>query len=138
MKRLIIILLLIPLLTSCFSVNISEPEEVFEYWLGIDPPQEVQLMKGQYYQSPHFTLEYELFLKFKAETSWFNELVTYNRLELDTVSNNWVGLTKLPVWFEIDKEYLIYNQNQNRAFEQSRYFFNPKNGMCYIYESVGM
>jgi hypothetical protein len=134
----ILIFSLFTLLVSCFQIETKNPKKAYEYWSGSEPPKEIKLIKGQYYQSPHFSLEYELFLKFKSDKKWFNDFVEYNGLELDTVKNNWSKWTDLPKWFKTDKNYLIYTKNQNDEFERSRYFINPENGICYIYETVGM
>src|SRR5690606_32590985 len=85
-----------------------------------------------------FFFEYKLFLKFKSDEKWFNEFVELNKLEIDTVKNDWTRWIELPEWFEVDDNYLIFAKDQNDEFDNSRYFINPKNGIGYIYESVGM
>ena len=137
MKKFIPISLLL-LFVSCFSTNTTNPEKAYKYWTNSEPPKEIELLKGQYYQSSHFFLEYEVFLKFKSNKKWFNEFVTHNKLEIDTVNNNWSRFTELPEWFKPDKNYLIYTVDQNDEFERSRYMMNPENGICYIYETLGM
>jgi len=134
----ILIFSLLTLLVSCFPIETKNAEKTYEYWSGSEPPKEIELIKGEYYQSPHFSLEYELFLKFKSDKNWFNEFVEYNELEIDIVKNDWTMWTELPEWFKTDKNYLIYTKDQNNEFERSRYFINPENGICYIYETVGM
>jgi hypothetical protein len=136
MKRTTIFILLI-LLASC-SIKTKNAKEAYKHWSGSESPKEIKLIKGEYYQSPHFSLEYELFLKFKSDDKWFNEFIKYNKLEIDTVKNDWAKFTELPKWFETDTNYLIYTKDQNDKFERSRYFINPKTGICYIYETVGM
>ncbi len=79
------------LLTSCSKIETTDAKEVYQYWSGTELPKEIQLIKGAYYQSPHFSLEYELFLKFKTDENWFDEFVEYNELEIDTVNNDWAG-----------------------------------------------
>lgn len=136
MKQTTIFGLLI-LLASC-SIKTKDAEKAFKYWSGDEPPKEIKLIKGEYYKSPHFTLEYELYLKFKSDKKWFNEFVEYNKLEIDTVKNDWAPLTELPEWFKTDSNYLMYTKDQDDKFERSRYFINPETGICYIYETVGM
>jgi hypothetical protein len=137
MKKIILFSLLI-LLVSCLPIETKNAEKAYKYWSGSEPPKQIELIKGEYYQSPHFTLEYELFLKFKSDKKWFNEFVEYNGLEIDTIKNKWSQWTKLPNWFVTDKNFLIYAKNQDNEFERSRYFINPTTGICYIYETVGM
>ncbi len=126
------------LLVGCFSTETKNPEKAYKYWARSGPPKEIELIKGEYYQSPHFTLEYELFLKFKSDKKWFDEFVEYNKLEIDTIGNDWKSWTELPEWFKPDQNYLIYAKNQTDEFERSRYLRNPKTGISYIYETVGM
>ncbi|ULC58545.1 hypothetical protein MBM09_11510 [Flaviramulus sp. BrNp1-15] len=113
-------------------------KKAFKYWSGNEPPEEIELIEGEYYQSPHFSLEYELFLKLKSNNRWFFEFVEYNKLEIDTINNDWSQWTTLPNWFKTDESYIIYAKDQNNEFDSSRYFINPESGICYIYESVGM
>jgi hypothetical protein len=136
-KEKVILFVLSFILASC-SKSTQDPQEAFQYWTGQKAPKEIELIKGKYYQSPHFSLEYVLFLKFKSDQRFFNEYVKYNKLEIDTVGNDWSRFTDLPEWFKVDKNYLIYAKDQNDEFERSRYFINPKTGICYIYETVGM
>ncbi|OSY86977.1 hypothetical protein WH52_13845 [Tenacibaculum holothuriorum] len=89
MIRKIALLGLTFLLAGCFPIETKDAEQAYEYWSGTKPPREIELLKGEYYQSPHFSLEYELFLKFRSDKRWFDELVQYNNLEIDTVGNNW-------------------------------------------------
>ena len=137
MKK-IVIFSLFTLLVSCFATETKNPEKAYKYWSGTESPKEIKLIKGEYYKSPHFFLEYELFLKFKSDKKWFDEFVESNELEIDTTQNDWSEWIELPIWFKIDINYVMYSKNQNDEFERSRYFINPENGMCYIYETVGM
>ncbi len=133
----LVIFSLFTLLAGC-SIKTKDAEKAYEYWAGNKPPKEIELIKGQYYKSPHFSLEYELFLKLKSDKKWFNEFVEYNKLEIDTEKNDWKQWVKLPEWFKPEENYLIYAKDQSNEFEHSRYFINPDNGICYIYETVGM
>jgi len=137
MKKVIIISLLI-LFGSCHGVEKTDSNKAYELWSGNEPPKGIELMNGKYYQSPHFSHEYEIFLKFKSDENWFYEFVEYNGLVIDNVGNDWTKWTEFPEWFKIDNKYLTYTKDQNNEFEHSRYFINPENGICFIYETVGM
>ncbi|WP_299122203.1 hypothetical protein [uncultured Tenacibaculum sp.] len=126
------------LLVSCLPIETKNAEKAYKYWSGSEVPNEIELIKGEYYQSPHFSLEYELFLKFKSDEKWFEEFVEYNGLEIDTIGNDWTRWTELPEWFKSDRDFLIYAKDQSDEFERSRYMRNPKTGISYIYETVGM
>jgi hypothetical protein len=136
MKNQTILIYLMFLFTSCFSDSSSDPEEAFQYWAGTNPPKEIEVLNGQYYQSPHFSLEYELFLKFKTTEKWWTEFISENKLELDQQNEGWKRLADLPEWFAPGSNFLVYSKNDQ--FDRSRYFFDSKNGICYIYETVGM
>lgn len=138
LQKILLLSNLIFFLSGCSSIKTQDAEETYKYWSGNKPPKEIQLINGQYYQSPHFSLEYEMFLKFKSEPNWFQEFIKQNKLEIDTTKHDWTRWTKLPEWFKPDENYLIYAKDQNNEFDRSRYFTNPENGICYIYETVGM
>ncbi|MBD81555.1 MAG: hypothetical protein CL840_21735 [Crocinitomicaceae bacterium] len=138
LKRFGIIGFLSILIVGCFPVRTDNPDKAWKYWSGSEPPAEVELIKGEYYQSPHFSLEYELFLKFKTNKEWFIEFVTYNNLRIDTIGNDWTRWTELPIWFNPNQDFIKYSADQADEFERSRYFFNPETSETYIYETVGM
>jgi len=131
-------IVIVGLLASCLPIDTKNPEKAYKYWSGNDVPKDIELLKGEYYQSPHFTLEYELFLKFKSDKRWFDDFVTYNELERDTIGNDWSLWTELPKWFNYNQDYIIYAKDQTNEFGRSRYLRNPKTGITYIYETVGM
>jgi hypothetical protein len=131
------LLCLIIILASC-SVKTRNAEKAFKYWSGSKPPDEIQMINGEYYRSPHFTLEYKLFLKFKTNRKWFNEFVKYNGLKPDTLHHHWKPHHELPDWFKPDSRYLVYAKKMNDEFEVSRYFIDTLNRICYIYETEGM
>ncbi|GAO41394.1 hypothetical protein [Flavihumibacter petaseus] len=129
---------LLVLLTGCFKTETKDPGKAFTYWYGSEPPAHIEMIRGQYFQSPHFTLEYEVFLKFRTNNKWFNGFAEYRKLEIDTVKNDWTRWTELPRWFKPDQTFLIYAKDPKNEFETSRYFFNPDSGICYIFETAGM
>jgi hypothetical protein len=121
---------------SCFSRETTNPEKAYSYWAGTKPPKEIEIINAKYYQSPHFSLEYEFFLKFRPTKKWISEFLDQNGLELDEQNSDWSMWANLPEWFVPEPNCLIYSKNDE--FDRSRYFVNPKNGICYIYETVGM
>tara|TARA_B100000780_G_C21120607_1_gene453843 strand:+ start:220 stop:636 length:417 start_codon:yes stop_codon:yes gene_type:complete len=138
MKKYIVFSIITFLLSGCFSVETDNPNKAWKYWSGSEPPENIEMIKGEYYQSPHFTLEYELILKFRTDKKWFDEFVDYNSLIVDTIRHDWTRWTDLPSWFDPDKNFDKYSADPTDDFERSRYFFNPENGEAYIYETVGM
>jgi hypothetical protein len=124
-------------LVSC-SVKSKNAEESFQYWSGRKPPKQIELIEGEYYKSPHFSLEYALFLKFKSDENWFYEFVKQNKLKINKDKKNWTKLTEFPDWFKPNTQYLIFCKNPKDEFERSRYFIDPESRMCYFYETLGM
>ena len=136
LKKSALIFCLLFLLLGCLSIDTSNPEEAYKYWAGIEPNDDLGIINAEYYQSPHFSLEYEFFLKFKPTKKWWDEFINYNKLEIDNQNADWSAFTKLPKWFKPVNDYLIYSKNDD--FDRSRYLIESQSGICYIYESVGM
>ncbi len=134
--RKIIVFCLFTLLFNCFSVETSNPEKAYKYWAGENPSEEIELVKGEYYQSPHFTLEYEFFLKFKPTDKWWNAFIQQNKLEKVINNSDWFRLDNFPKWFQLNSNYLVYGKND--PYDRSRYFVDYESGVCYIYETIGM
>ncbi|MDT0293418.1 hypothetical protein ACFQ3R_12565 [Mesonia ostreae] len=84
MKFLMILLLLL-FFSSCSEVNTTQANEVYKYWSGSNPPTDLKLIKGQYWQSAHWTKEYMMSLKMKPTKTWWNTFIVQNKLEVDTL-----------------------------------------------------
>ena len=125
--------LLIPafFLSSCLGKKTSDGEEAFAYWAGTEPSEQVKILNGQYWQSPHWTKEYELFLEMQTDSEWVSEFIKQNELELKT-SSNFDLPDNAPIWFRPQlglKAYEPTNFNQG-----SIYFINEKSGCIIFYE----
>jgi hypothetical protein len=136
MEKLTILAFVFFLTTSCLSTKTNDSEKAYKYWAGTEHPKDMTLIEGEYYQSPHFTLEYEFFLKFKPTKKWWNEFIEYNNLEIDSQDKKWSNEVKLPNWFKSNDKFIIYSKND--MLDSSRYLINLETGICYIYETVGM
>lgn len=124
------------LFTGCFSRSSSDAEETFKYWAGTNVPDNIEVINGQYFQSPHFTLEYELYLEFNTTSQWWEEFVQDNDLtEHQQMTNNDSHVSK-PEWFSPTDSFSIFSKNDN--FDRSRYYFHTGSGRCFVYETVGM
>ncbi|MFD1061902.1 hypothetical protein ACFQ1Q_01490 [Winogradskyella litorisediminis] len=121
-------------LAGCYSKSSTNPEEVYKYWLGEKPPKELKIINGSYYQSPHFTLEYEVFLEMEVTKTWWKDFIRINNLSLDNTSSDF--LTELPEWFKFNSSYTKYSNKDK--YDRSAYFINLKNGKCFIYETLGI
>lgn len=121
-------------LISCLSSSSNNPEKVYKYWLKEEPPKELKLINGQYYQSPHFTLEYEVFLEMNVTKKWWDGFIRTNHLKIDSVSDDF--MTELPKWFKVNSKFTKFSKNDK--FDRSAYYINFSNGKCFIYETVGL
>jgi hypothetical protein len=131
MDRLVIILLALFLNTSCSEIKTNDPEIIYKYWSGSTPPTELQLLKGQYWQSAHWTKEYIMFLKLNPTIKWWNEFIEINQLQLD--NEKWTKPNDAPNWFNPNERSIMYCRSGN--FDQgSKYFIDTLTNECYIYE----
>lgn len=134
MKRTVIILFISVLFYSCFPKETSNPKKAFKYWAGYNPPSEFNVSHGEYYQSPHFTLEYEVYLKLEPTSEWWNGLFDHYNLKSDT--STWSIPNEAPDWFRPSQDSRMFWKSND--FERSRYFIDRKTGICFIYETLGM
>lgn len=114
----------------------NNPKETYKYWLKEEPPKELKLINGKYYQSPHFTLEYEVFLEMKVTKQWWNEFSNSNNLKINTITSDYIP--EKPSWFKVNSSYTVYSRNENDDFNRSRYYIDLSNGKCFVYETYGM
>ena len=122
----------------CCAKKTANAEQAYEYWAGSKPPNDIEVIEGEYYESPHFTLEYELSLKLKSNRKLFNDFVAQNGFVIDSVANQWTKPSELPEWFEPEIGSVVYCKDPTDKFDRSRYFYNYETGVWYIYETIGM
>ena len=127
----ITLLLTIFVLTSCMETKTSDAKDTYKYWAGTNPPSDIELMKGQYWQSAHWTKEYIMYLKFKPTEEWWTEFLKQNYISPD--KDNWTMPSDAPTWFKPTDNSIRYGGGDD--FDQgSRYFRDTITGICYIYE----
>lgn len=133
-KRLhifITLLLTIFTLTSCMETKTSDVKDTFKYWAGTEAPADLELLNGQYWQSPHFTKEYIMYLKFKPTNEWWDEFLKQNSISID--KDSWTVPNDAPNWFKPTDNLVRYGGGDD--FDQgSRYFRDSITGICFIYE----
>ncbi len=125
-----VLLLTSALMTSCSETKTTDAKEAYKYWSGENPTDDVDLLDGQYWQSPHWTKEYIMYLKLKPSKNWWDEFIKQNSLSVDTTK--WTKPSDSPQWFNPTYNSIQYGQTD---FSQgSRYFRDTATGICYIYE----
>ena len=141
MKQLkyIFLLFFTVILTSCMEINSENPKEIFELWTGNELPKEIKLVNGKYWQSAHWSKEYEVYAEIKSTETWWNDFKNNNELnnfksslnndiEEKFFKNKNEELIKQPNWFKPEKNYEIYIKGS------SEYFWNPKTKILFIHE----
>ena len=117
------------LFQSCTEIHTQDPEKAFKYFLGPIPEEHVEVLKGDYWQSAHFTLEYIVYLKMNTSEEWWKEFVEVNKLVLDNQRRD--ILDDAPDWFEFPEGAVIYRRESPFS---SGYFRDPETGECYIFD----
>ena len=116
------------------------PEEVYSHWTNGAEPDGLELLKGEYWQSGHWTKEYVMYLKAKPTKDWWHKYKEINGFEgrrIDEIDVSKSEIFKIdapdwlekPDWFSPDSKSEVYGQ-----FGGSKYFWNAEDGILYIYE----
>ena len=99
--------------------RITDANEVYLHWAGTNPPVELHVEKGQYWQSGHFSNEYIMYLKLKPTSEWWQLFIKQNKLEAK--NDAWYQHEDTPAWFTPSMHSLQYGTESD--FDQgSRYF----------------
>jgi len=117
--RLLVFSMICFCLVGCLGKRTTDPAKAFKYWSGVNPPDELKLLRAQYWESPHFSKEYILYLSFESSDEEWNSYVDYNSLVLtDHIPD--VPLDA-PNWFQPRSTSEVYSQSG--SFDNgSRYF----------------
>ena len=124
------ILFFITIISGC-AKRTNDAKETFKYWSGSEVSNDIELLKGKYYESSHFTKEYIMYLKFKPTRKWWREYLNYNAISVD--KNNWTIPDDAPSWFKPSESSIRY-WRKNDFDQGSRYFCDTVTWICYIYE----
>ena len=115
---------------ACSETNTSKPKDVYKYWSGANPPKDMELLQGKYWQSAHWTHEYIMYLKIIPRKEWWTTFINQN--ELRVVKENWIKPSDCPEWFNPPKSALMYAGDAE--FDQgTRCFLDEESGICYLY-----
>jgi hypothetical protein len=125
------ILLITLAFASCSETQTSSAKDTYKYWAGANPSADIELLKGQYWQSAHWTKEYIMYLKIKPTKVWWDEFLKQNSISED--SGDWTIPFDAPIWFTPSDNSIRYVHVD--SFDQgSRCFRDTTTGICYIYE----
>ena len=116
---------------SCSEIKTNDPNKTYMYWAGTNPPNDLEVLNGQYWESAHWTKEYIMFLKIKPTTEWWDEFIKQNHLSLN--KGKWTKPSDAPVWFNPTENTIEYNSS-DILNDQSRFLRDTLTGVCFIYE----
>src|SRR5688500_15819997 len=107
-------------LISCSSKRTEDPSETYRLWAGYSAPDSITVINGKYWESPHFTREYIMYMELKATPTWCREFIRQNDL-LPEISPH-VLPEDAPEWFLPGENHRKYVPSE---FSQgSLYFFD--------------
>ena len=117
-------------LCGCFEKNTSDPTETYTFWAGETPPKEVKIIHGKYWQSAHWSKEYEMYLELEASLIWRIQFVNQNQL----VQTNAVEEipSNAPGWFKPNSKSRIWTKASSP--QPAYYYEDTINGKFYMYE----
>ncbi|KIA94457.1 hypothetical protein OA93_20205 [Flavobacterium sp. KMS] len=117
------------LFTSCTEKNSDDPNEVYELWSFREPEKDIKITNGQYWQSAHFTREYEMYLELYASPEWLDEFIKINNLKVHT-SQIYLP-DDAPSWFKPKIGLIAFSSPNNLT---SIYFIDFKKGYLLFHE----
>lgn len=94
----IAVLIAVSTLTSCSEIKTSNANETYKNWAGTKPPDDFELLNGEYWKSGHWTNEYIMYLKFKPTNKWWTEFQIQNAISAD--KDDWTVPSDAPAWFK--------------------------------------
>ena len=113
------------------EINTSDPNEAYKYWTGVNPTDDIKILNGHYWQSPHWSREYIMYLKLKPTEEWWEKFIDVNHLTVN--QSQWSQPNGAPAWFNPSDNSIKYGGGLE--FDQgSRYFIDTLTRECYIYE----
>ena len=122
----ILYLVLILTLASCMERNTTDPQKAYQYWQGQPASRGLELIHAKYWQSAHWTKEYEIFFEMKASQDWRDAVFKHNNFYRDSV---YIMPADAPSWFAPGRHMKIWKLN-----EESFYLEDTTTGRLLVYE----
>lgn len=128
--HILLITIILISLSGCIQTHTDNPEKALRYWTQIPlSNSEVKAVRGQYWRSAHFTLEYEAYLQLVVSKEWRDELIRSNNLQIDTTI--WYCPKDVPNWFYPPKSFIKYQSPNN---SQLKFWMQQNGDTVYIYD----
>lgn len=128
MSKIAPIFFLLFLFSACAKKS-EDAATAFKLWSGSEP-KGITVRHGSYSRSPHFTLEYTVYLDLKTSKNWIDAFKKENNLQLET-SKKIILPENAPDWFEPKIGFTTYTRKDGQG---SLYFFNEKTDEVLLYE----
>jgi len=103
----------------------TDANETYEYWADTNVPENTKVLHGQYWSTPHFFKEYELYMEIEAP--WVKDFITYNQVPSGTRPIKTPA--NAPKWFSPPENFPVWTG----AFG-SVYFIDTVNMHMFMYE----
>jgi len=137
LKNILSIFLLSVLMISC-GIETESKEQIFYLWTNSEPPKDVKTINGKYWESGHWSKEYEIYIHLKPSEIWWNNFKKINELDLNKIEFSEEinlklkpGFKKILVianWFKPNKNSIIYQKGE------SEYYWNEQTQDLFIHE----
>lgn len=118
------------LLVAC-SVSTKDGKEALKYWTNTSTVNDsVVVLYGEYYRSPHFTLEYKAHFKLVIPKKESEQLIELNALEYDSVAELSAG--ERPEWFVPSDSYRKYSSPKSLYGQGLKVWMQEEGDTIYI------
>jgi hypothetical protein len=118
---------LVMLFNSCIEKNTTDPIKAFTYWMP-KVPEGVKVINGTYWESPHWTKEYILYLEMQASEKWLKQFHIDDRLTQD--ESIFSVPEDAPTWFRPPANYKDWRSGVQGPFE---FFEDRKTGHLFVF-----
>lgn len=129
MKKIFFFSIIVILLIGCRTIKTTDPDECYYYYWGVKPDGEhAKALAGKYWRSPHFTLEYEIYLKMEVSEAWKEGFKKENKMEVDSLGWDSEGFDT-PGWFLPDSNFVKY-----KSISGAHYWEEETGNIVYVYD----
>lgn len=135
----ILYFLILTFLFNCSEKTSENEHEIYNLWLSQKEPKNITVLNGKYWESAHWSKEYEIYIQLKSDEKWWNEFKKINNLNqyqssfTDEIEERFykIPLKKIitqPEWFKPKKTSEIY------ITHSGEYFWDEAAGIIFIHE----
>ncbi|WP_262152465.1 hypothetical protein [Chryseobacterium foetidum] len=122
---------------SC-GIETDDKEQIFYLWTNSDLPNDVKTINAKYWESGHWSKEYEIYIHLKPSEKWWTDFKKINNLnsskanfsaEINSkLKSDFKSILTIPKWFKPTVNSTVYQK------ENSEYYWNEKTHDLFIHE----